>query len=99
MESIHRLDRRCADRDMRTAVSLESRHTPPLIDPEFRIILAEADGARLLPQFLIPDRSQHGLIKPGSAIEIAHANADVIDALNGNLLAYGDLLGAASCVI
>jgi hypothetical protein len=58
---------------------MELLRNPGWAAPAFRIALAEAERARLHPQFPVAERAEHGFVEASGRFEIAHRDGDVID--------------------
>src|SRR5215471_17242099 len=58
MEGIDQVDRAYAQRRVGAAIGLDRYHGRTQIEPEFRIALAEADGAGANDELFVTDRAQ-----------------------------------------
>ena len=83
MEGVDQFGRAHPQRHMRPRIGRDERHRRTQIDPELRILLAEADGLRAILQPLVADRAQHGLIEARRPVEVAHADGDMVDHRGG----------------
>src|SRR5277367_525684 len=93
MESIDLTGRSRAKADMGAATLLHPRHALAQIDPELRIGFAEADRGRPRHQTRKPERRQGRPVESRGAFEVANADGDVVDHLQG--LGYSPSLRGA----
>ena len=68
---------------MRAAIAVERTHFSTQIDPEFRVAFSETHVIRRRAQLAVIERFQHCLIEAGRAIEVTHANGDMVDHVLG----------------
>ena len=79
MERIDLAGSPSAKTDMRAAFMRYLAHVLAQIDPEFRIVFAEADRGRPRHQSRQPECGERGLIEACGTLEIGDADGDVID--------------------
>src|SRR6266702_6465554 len=68
-----------AHADVGAGIGRDRRHAGAMVEPEFRIALAESHGRGAIAQPGIADRAEHRLVETCGSIEVANRNGDVVD--------------------